>query len=464
MRTERNEIVMIKTTNLHHHPDNPRKDLGDLSELVESIKKNGIMQNLTVIPISCISHEADKQPDASNMALCSDFCVLIGNRRMEACLQAGLEEVPCRVISNISKKEQVGIMLEENMQRNDLTIYEQAQGFQMMLDLGETAESIAEKTGFSKSTVYHRLNIAKLDQKVLQDKENSTSFQLSIKDLTALEQIENIKTRNKVLREANSSENLIWKANSAAEQERKDKNKKVLIKLLKAEGIPECPDYENHIYDSKYEKVKEYDLNKQYSSLKLPKDKTELMYAGYWEREIHIIKKATKKAKVLSKSEIERKEMDKKKKQINAIRKLFIQDVKSFILDIFDGKYTLDKNENILELVWDALVQSTGYHTADQTALRSVFMDKHWYEYSNVEQEEIKQKAKKLTREQQCLACLYNAMDDTGDIVTYSCLYNDTNAQIILMGMEILSKYGFGYSNDEQREVITGSSELYKKE
>ena len=464
MRTERNEIVMIKTTNLHHHPDNPRKDLGDLSELVESIKKNGIMQNLTVIPLDCIDIEADEQSEASNVALFSDFYVLIGNRRMEACLQAGLEEVPCRVISNISKKEQVGIMLEENMQRNDLTIYEQAQGFQMMLDLGETAESIAEKTGFSKSTVYHRLNIAKLDQKVLQDKENSTSFQLSIKDLTALEQIENIKTRNKVLREANSSENLIWKANSAAEQERKDKNKKVLIKLLKAEGIPECPDYEKHLYDSKYEKVKEYDLNKQYSSLKLPKDKRELMYAVWWEREIHIIKKATKKEKVLSKSEIEQKEMDKKKKQINAIRKLFIQDVKSFILDIFDGKYTLDKNENILELVWDALVQSTGYHTADQTALRSVFMDKQWYEYSNVEQEEIQQKAKKLTREQQCLACLYNAMDGTGDIVTYYCLYNDTNAQIILMGMEILSKYGFGYSNDEQREVITGSSELYKKE
>ena len=39
-------------------------------------------------------------------------------------------------------------MLEENMQRNDLTIWEQANGFQMMLDLGETEESIAEKTGF----------------------------------------------------------------------------------------------------------------------------------------------------------------------------------------------------------------------------------------------------------------------------------------------------------------------------
>ena len=36
---------------IHPHPENPRKDLGDLTELVESIKKNGVMQNLTVIPL-----------------------------------------------------------------------------------------------------------------------------------------------------------------------------------------------------------------------------------------------------------------------------------------------------------------------------------------------------------------------------------------------------------------------------
>ena len=134
MKKTESKIVMIKTQRLRHHPDNPRKDLGDVTELADSVKKNGIMQNLTVIPIEGTE----------------EFYVLIGNRRMEACLQAGLEEVPCRIVSNISKKEQVGIMLEENMQRSDLTIIEQAEGFQMMLDLGETVDSISEKTGFSK--------------------------------------------------------------------------------------------------------------------------------------------------------------------------------------------------------------------------------------------------------------------------------------------------------------------------
>ena len=45
-----NNITMIKVEQLYHHPENPRKDLGDLSELTESIRKNGIMQNLTVVP------------------------------------------------------------------------------------------------------------------------------------------------------------------------------------------------------------------------------------------------------------------------------------------------------------------------------------------------------------------------------------------------------------------------------
>lgn len=163
MDEKRNGIVEIKVANLHPHPDNPRKNIGDISELEESARKNGIMQNLTVMPIDALNKEPEEQTEAEKMSLKSDFIVLIGHRRLAAAKEAGLEYVPCRIISKISRKEQVGIMLEENMQREDLTIYEQAQGFQMMLDLGETEESIAEKTGFSRTTVHRRLNIAKLD-------------------------------------------------------------------------------------------------------------------------------------------------------------------------------------------------------------------------------------------------------------------------------------------------------------
>ena len=45
-----NNVVMIKRDKLTPHPDNPRKDLGDLAELTESIREHGVMQNLTVVP------------------------------------------------------------------------------------------------------------------------------------------------------------------------------------------------------------------------------------------------------------------------------------------------------------------------------------------------------------------------------------------------------------------------------
>ena len=48
---ERRDIVYIGIDHIHTHPENPRKDLGDLTELAESMKKQGCLQNLTVVPV-----------------------------------------------------------------------------------------------------------------------------------------------------------------------------------------------------------------------------------------------------------------------------------------------------------------------------------------------------------------------------------------------------------------------------
>ena len=55
-------------------------------------------------------------------------------------------------------------MMIENMQRSDLTTYEQAQGFQLMLDLGDTVEQVASKSGFSQSTIRRRVKLLSLDR------------------------------------------------------------------------------------------------------------------------------------------------------------------------------------------------------------------------------------------------------------------------------------------------------------
>ena len=98
----------------------------------------------------------------------NEYWVVIGNRRLEAAKMAGLTELPC-VISNMDHKTQVATMLQENMQRQDLTIYEQAKGIQMMMDLGFNKDEISEKTGFSRSTIERRLAVASLPDEETQE-------------------------------------------------------------------------------------------------------------------------------------------------------------------------------------------------------------------------------------------------------------------------------------------------------
>ena len=138
-------IMMIPIEALEHHPDNPRKDLGDLKELTASIKESGVMQNLTVVP----------NPNDDET-----WWVVIGNRRMEASKAAGLKELPC-IISDMDHKTQVATMMAENMQRVDLTLTEQAGGVQMMMDLGMDAKEISKRTGIRKDAVERRALMAK---------------------------------------------------------------------------------------------------------------------------------------------------------------------------------------------------------------------------------------------------------------------------------------------------------------
>lgn len=174
-------IQNIHIEKLHEHPDNPRKNVGDVTELAESIKQSGILQNLTVVPATGYNY--------------GDYTVIIGHRRLAAAKQAGLSEVPCAVIE-MSYKEQLATMLSENMQRTDLTIYEQAQGMQMMLDLGETLEDVSEKTGLSQSTVRRRVRLLKLDADKFKECE---ARQVSMTEYDKLFEIEDAELRNGLL-------------------------------------------------------------------------------------------------------------------------------------------------------------------------------------------------------------------------------------------------------------------------
>ena len=119
----RTALRYIAVHKINPHPDNPRKELGDLAELSDSIRNNGILQNLTVVPyVGEETHEV-----IEGLYRC-----IIGHRRLAAAKIIGMDAVPC-VVAQMTQADQIKNMLMEDMQRSDLSPVEQADGFQMML-------------------------------------------------------------------------------------------------------------------------------------------------------------------------------------------------------------------------------------------------------------------------------------------------------------------------------------------
>ena len=201
-----NQLVMLPIRELHPHPDNPRKQLGDIEDLTQSIRINGVLQNLTVVP-------REK----------GGYTIVIGHRRCAAARQAKLTEVPC-VISDMDYKEQLRTMLMENIQRTDLNVQEQAQGFQMMMDLGASVKELSRDTGFSQKTINQRLKIAALNKKAV---EHAVERGAQISDFIKLEKIEDPLIKDELVEKYLGTNDFNMKLQTALEEQ---KAKKTLAK------------------------------------------------------------------------------------------------------------------------------------------------------------------------------------------------------------------------------------------
>lgn len=202
------KMVYLPILRLSPHPDNPRKDLGDLTELADSIKENGVLQNLTVV-----QRRGEITGD-----LLDCYTVIIGHRRLAAAKMAGLKELPC-VIVDMTLQDQVRTMLMENIQRTDLTVYEQAQGFQLMLNLGDSVDEIARKSGFSQTTVRRRVKLLELDH----DKfKASVDRGATLQDYIELDKVSDPELKNEVL-ESVGTNNFRSKLQQAIEREKQKK-------------------------------------------------------------------------------------------------------------------------------------------------------------------------------------------------------------------------------------------------
>ena len=444
---EEKVITYIEAAHIRPHPENPRKNLGDLSELVESIKKNGVLQNLTVIPV-------EGEP--------GEYMTLIGHRRYAAGTQAGIEKFPCQIAENLTPREQVSIMLEENMQRNDLTIWEQANGFQMMLDLGETEDTIAEKTGFSKKTIRHRLNIAKLDSKTLMEKERQDGYQLSLTDLYELEKIKDVKTRDKILKDSTDSRDLARRAINAQKEQKRQENMKLYVAMMKKLGLKKAPkEADSEFYTDKWERMKDYSLDKEPPKTMKFEDNGEPTF--YLERygTLYVIRKKKKEKKELTPAQEAERQNKRNKKQIKAILKEAANTRKAFIEGILSGRIKKVTNEE--KVVAELFEQMISWETfTGHNTLKEFFLGDKCY---NAQKEDIEDAEKKMEGLSVLhkLLCMVSAMVADADLVEWNYTYNTVRGKRVKAFYGILEQYGFQFPNDEEKSVVEGTSDLYVK-
>ncbi len=143
------KIVDIPLNRVDTNPRQPRRffDIASLTELASSINEYGVIQPITV----------RKKSDGR-------FIIIAGERRYRASCMAKKRTIPAIVV-NLSDEESAAISLLENLQRKDLTFFEEAEGYAHLInEYGMTQEELSEKLGKSQSAIANKLRLLKLDE------------------------------------------------------------------------------------------------------------------------------------------------------------------------------------------------------------------------------------------------------------------------------------------------------------
>ncbi|MCB1008746.1 MAG: ParB/RepB/Spo0J family partition protein [Acidobacteria bacterium] len=157
---------MVPLSAIEPDPAQPRKELGDLGELVSSIRDKGVLEPILVRllpPDQATDSTAASTPSATGEPPGAPrYAIISGERRFRAALEAGLFEVPA-IEMEVSEKEALEIALIENLQRKDLTVFEEAEGYQALADLHQyTQEEIGRAVGKSRSLVAETLSLLRI--------------------------------------------------------------------------------------------------------------------------------------------------------------------------------------------------------------------------------------------------------------------------------------------------------------
>ena len=138
----------VALSSIEPDPHQPRGTMGDLTDLVASIRDKGVLEPILVRPAG----EEGESP----------YRIISGERRYRAALEAGLYEVPVIEMA-VDENEALEIALIENLQRKDLTPFEEAEGYQSLKDRhGYTQDQIAGAVGKSRSVIAESLALLQM--------------------------------------------------------------------------------------------------------------------------------------------------------------------------------------------------------------------------------------------------------------------------------------------------------------
>jgi ParB family chromosome partitioning protein len=139
---------LIPIEDVAPNPRQPRQEIGDLTELVASIRENGILEPVLVRPVN------------------GRFQIIAGERRYRAALEVGIAELPC-IVRDATDAEVMELALVENLQRKDLSAFEEADGLRALATTyGYTHEKMAQKLGKSRTSITETLALAAMPDEV----------------------------------------------------------------------------------------------------------------------------------------------------------------------------------------------------------------------------------------------------------------------------------------------------------
>jgi len=159
--TTRHEVTvgrMVALSAVEPDPNQPRTMMGDLDDLVGSIKERGVLEPILVRRLP--------SDDADDPERAEAFRIISGERRYRAAQQAGLYEIPV-IEMDVTEQEALEIALIENLQRKDLTPFEEAEGYHSLAEThGYTHEEIADAVGKSRTVITESLALLQMPARV----------------------------------------------------------------------------------------------------------------------------------------------------------------------------------------------------------------------------------------------------------------------------------------------------------